>query len=133
MYLCPLIPAAGHHHVLQVIPALRSSVHILRMTPQEINQTGREENIPLSTEKKGDRQVSVGVGEMLNFHSSVISTTPALNICILDHQNYGSINCSTMTAPAVVNLCSRPRPTWSLSTGERAAETNVSLHSPKGS
>lgn len=48
------------------------------MTPQE-NQSsmqGRKRS-PLSAEKKDDKQVSVGVREMLNFHSSGISTALA--------------------------------------------------------
>lgn len=45
------------------------------MTPQE-NQSNRQgrKGSPLSAEKKDDKQVSVGVGKMLNFHYNGINT-----------------------------------------------------------
>ena len=73
----------------------------------------------MSTEKKDDNtQFSVEATEMLNFHFSVISTAPALKKNILVNQNYGSINCSIMMAPAVINLSYRLQLTGSLSTQE---------------
>lgn len=58
------------------------------------------------------------VGKMLNFHSSVIRTAPDLKKNILINQNYGSINCSIMTAPVVINLCYCLQLTWFQSTGQ---------------
>ena len=61
----------------------------------------------MSIEKKdGNKQVSIEVGKMLTFYSSVISTVPEFfKKNILVNQNYRSINCSVMTAPVVINLC----------------------------